>query len=55
ALPIPFANLGPALVIIIMALGLLERDGVIQVFAASIGCLLMGAIYILVSNNLGTQ
>lgn len=53
ALPIPFANFGPAFVIVVMALGLLERDGVVQVLAIVIGLCLMGVIYTLVSNNLG--
>jgi hypothetical protein len=47
ALPIPFVNTGPALVIIIMALGLLERDGVVQILATIIGFSVLGAIYIL--------
>ena len=41
ALPVPFTNLIPAVVIIIMGLGLLERDGLMQVVAASLG---IGAI-----------
>ncbi len=36
-LPIPFANLGPALVVVVMALGLLERDGVVQIAALMVG------------------
>ncbi|WP_426416180.1 exopolysaccharide biosynthesis protein [Aestuariirhabdus sp. LZHN29] len=53
ALPIPFANFGPAFVLIIMALGLLERDGVVQVLAAAFGFFIMGVIYTLLSNSLG--
>ncbi len=47
ALPIPFTNLGPALVIIIMGLGLLERDGLVQLLAMSVGIGLMTAIYLI--------
>ena len=54
ALPIPFANFGPAFVLVIMALGLLERDGVVQVLAVVFGFSLMGVIYTLLSNNLGS-
>lgn len=54
ALPIPFANFGPALIIIIMALGLLERDGVVQFLAIVFGCSLIGLIYTLFSNNMGS-
>ena len=53
ALPIPFANFGPAFVLIIMALGLLERDGVVQILAAAFGFFIMGVIYTLLSNGLG--
>jgi len=53
ALPIPFTNIGPALVIIIMALGLIERDGVVQILAIVFGFGLMSVIYALLSNNLG--
>lgn len=44
ALPIPFANLVPALLVIVMAIGLLERDGVIQLLAVAVGLLLAALI-----------
>lgn len=40
-LPIPFTNLFPALVVVLMGVGLLERDGLVQFFAASIGLLFL--------------
>lgn len=50
ALPVPFANMVPAIVVIVMGLGLMERDGVVQVFAACAGLLAVtGLISLLVS------
>lgn len=37
AIPLPFINLGPAIIVIIIGPGLLERDGVVQVVAAGLG------------------
>jgi len=37
AIPFPFTNLGPALVVVIMGLGLMERDGLVQLGAAAVG------------------
>lgn len=39
ALPLPLTNLGPALVVVVMGLGLLERDGLVQCLAFGIGVL----------------
>ena len=36
-LPFPFTNLPPALVLIVMGLGLMERDGLVQLLAATSG------------------
>ena len=42
-LPIPFTNFAPALIVIVMGLGLLERDGLVQVTAALLGiCMIVG-------------
>ncbi|WP_199244038.1 exopolysaccharide biosynthesis protein [Bacterioplanes sanyensis] len=38
-IPLPLANLGPALIILLMGLGLMERDGMLQVGAATIGAI----------------
>ena len=43
-LPIPFTNLGPAVVVVVMGLGLLERDGLVQICAAALGILLIVGI-----------
>lgn len=48
ALPIPFTNLGPALVIVVMGLGLLERDGLVQTLAVGFGITAITLIYFLV-------
>ena len=48
ALPIPFANLAPALAIIVMGLGLLERDGMIQLLSLLFALASMGFVYWLV-------
>ncbi|OUW17248.1 MAG: ABC transporter permease [Opitutales bacterium TMED158] len=48
ALPIPFANLAPALAIIVMGLGLLERDGMIQFLSLLFALASMGFVYWLV-------
>ncbi len=44
-LPLPLTNLGPALVVVLMGLGLLERDGVVQVGAALLGLVAMGVVF----------
>lgn len=49
AFPTPFANLGPALVIIIMGLGLLERDGLVQFVAITLGFIAMALIYVVLT------
>ncbi len=48
AFPIPFTNLGLALVVIVMGLGLMERDGLIQLSAALTGLTGMGVVAYLV-------
>lgn len=48
ALPIPLTNLGPALVIVVMGLGLLERDGLVQFVALIFGLTVITLIYFLV-------
>ena len=48
ALPIPFANLAPALAIIVMGLGLLERDGMIQLLSLLFALASLGFVYWLV-------
>lgn len=40
-IPLPLTNLGPALVVVVMGLGVMERDGLLQVCASVIGLLLM--------------
>ncbi|MCC2604338.1 exopolysaccharide biosynthesis protein [Planctobacterium marinum] len=47
-LPVPFTNLGPALVLMIMGLGLLERDGLVQIAAALLGVSVMTGLFFLV-------
>lgn len=50
-LPIPFGNMLPALAICILALGLLERDGLWILFGAAFGCaaiaLVAGGLFLL--------
>ncbi|WP_202802004.1 exopolysaccharide biosynthesis protein [Catenovulum agarivorans] len=42
-LPIPLTNIAPALIVIVMGLGLLERDGLVQLIAAFLGiCIMVG-------------
>ena len=48
ALPIPLTNLAPALVAILLGLGLMERDGLVQLSAAIMGLFSLGAVYYLV-------
>lgn len=45
SLPFPFTNIGPAFIVIIMGLGLLERDGLLQISSALVGVLMVVAIY----------
>ncbi len=45
AIPIPLTNVGPALIVVALAMGLLERDGVLQVAAFLAGNLLLFALY----------
>lgn len=47
ALPLPFLNLAPAIVIVVMGLGLLERDGLVQFVALGFGLVSMALIYYL--------
>jgi len=49
ALPIPFANMIPALVVIVMGLGLTERDGLVQICAAILGIAVLVGIYLIVA------
>ncbi len=53
AIPLPFTNIGPALVVIVMGLGLLERDGLVQVIAAGFGVVTPVMIYAFLANGLG--
>lgn len=46
-LPIPFTNIAPGIVVTIMSLGLLERDGMVQVFALVSGVCIIWVIYLL--------
>lgn len=45
ALPIPFANLGPAFIVIFMGIGLMERDGLVQLSSVVLAIAAMGAVY----------
>ncbi len=54
ALPIPLTNIGPALVIVVMGLGLVERDGLVQVLAILFGITSVTLIYFLVLATAGT-
>ncbi len=47
ALPVPFANMAPAIVVVVMGLGLMERDGVVQLGAALVGLLALLSIFAL--------
>lgn len=48
ALPIPLTNIAPAILLVVMGLGLLERDGLVQLCAAIIGTVLfIGFCYVL--------
>ncbi len=53
AIPLPFTNIGPALVVIVMGLGLLERDGLVQVIATGFGVVTPVMIYAFLANGLG--
>lgn len=44
ALPIPFGNMLPAIIIIIISLGLIEQDGVVIAFGICLSCVLIGFI-----------
>lgn len=48
ALPIPLANFIPALIVIMLGIGIMERDGCVQSCAATMGLIAMGAVYYLV-------
>jgi hypothetical protein len=50
ALPIPFANFPLTLIVIVMGLGLLERDGALQIAAATLGLLSMYGVYYLITH-----
>jgi hypothetical protein len=49
AIPIPFTNFGLALIIIVMGLGLLERDGLVQLLAFLIGVVALIIVYLLIT------
>lgn len=44
ALPIPFGNMLPAIIIIIISLGLIEQDGVVIALGACLSCVLFAVI-----------
>jgi hypothetical protein len=44
ALPIPFGNMLPAIVTVVISLGLIEEDGVVIVLGASSACVIFAAI-----------
>jgi hypothetical protein len=50
AIPIPFTNLPPSFVVILMGMGLLERDGLVQVLAAGLGgsILIVSLVYFII-------
>ncbi|GAA4087555.1 exopolysaccharide biosynthesis protein [Zhongshania borealis] len=48
ALPIPLANLGPALVLVLLGLGIMERDGLVKISAACMGLATLSVVYYLV-------
>lgn len=50
-LPIPFTNMVPALLVILMGVGLLERDGLVQIAAASLGLLFIGIFTFLILSH----
>ena len=45
ALPIPLTNIGPAFVVIFMGIGLMERDGLVQLSAVVLALAATAAIY----------
>lgn len=45
ALPIPLTNIGPAFVVIFMGVGLMERDGLIQLSAVALAILAVWVVY----------
>lgn len=44
SLPFPFTNIAPAFVVMIMGLGLMERDGLLQIGSFLLGMLSIGGI-----------
>jgi hypothetical protein len=44
ALPIPFGNMFPAIIILIISLGLIENDGIVIAFGACLSLILFAAI-----------
>lgn len=44
-LPIPLTNLAPAFVVVFLGLGLMERDGLVQLSAAFMGLAALGTVY----------
>lgn len=50
AIPVPFTNIAPALVVIVMGLGLLERDGLVQILALASGLATVALVYTIFSN-----
>ncbi len=47
-IPLPLTNLGPAFLVVFMGLGLLERDGLLQIIAACISLIMMTLITYLI-------
>lgn len=45
ALPIPLTNVGPAFVVVFMGVGLMERDGLVQLSSVILAVVASGAIY----------
>lgn len=52
-LPLPFTNLPPAFIVIVMGVGLMERDGLIQASAALIGVIAITLVVGLIPNFAG--
>ena len=55
AIPVPFSNTIPAMGVVLMAIGLLERDGILQILGAAVGLggiVLVIGIYFFTANTI---